>query len=168
MMQAARHLARKAAFLVSYLYSQRDPRHLIEDRFMLLRTAWAIMTRRSRFDTICAPLQSIRFLHPLEHTAAIAKARKRADRLASQRAEIFAQRCVSSEFLARYLPSITPIRVVRLRDGSFVAYEGNGRLVALREVCGDHDINVEVQEAILRDGDSTRDWIAAYVKSKGL
>ena len=49
--------------------------------------------------------------------------------------------------LAEYLPSISCIKVVAANKLNYLAFEGNGRIAALKEVFGDReDILLEVEE----------------------
>jgi len=50
---------------------------------------------------------------------------------------------VTKKELEKYLPSVSPVKVVKL-GGKYVAFDGNGRMEALREVT-DSRFLIEVQ-----------------------
>jgi hypothetical protein len=62
------------------------------------------------------------------------------------KAEVSASKTITREFLEKHLPSVSSIKIVEMEDGTFVSYEGNGRLGAIQEVFqAERDIRIEVE-----------------------
>lgn len=60
---------------------------------------------------------------------------------------IFQKGCITREILAEHMPSISWIKVVKENDSSYIAYEGNGRILAMKNAFTSSDtIPVEVEE----------------------
>ena len=92
------------------------------------------------------PLERIHPVHAIDHETAVAATRERARILAEHREELLARKRIDRRTLARILPSVSWLKVVPRGDGDYIAYEGNGRLMALRRVfAGESGIEVEAE-----------------------
>lgn len=66
--------------------------------------------------------------------------------------ELIQQNNLTQGILNQYLPSVSGIKVVKESDQSYIAYEGNGRLVALQKVFEPADnLSIEVEEYYFKD-----------------
>ena len=66
--------------------------------------------------------------------------------------ELIQQKNLTQGILNQYLPSVSGIKVVKESDQSYIAYEGNGRLVALQKVFEPADnLSIEVEEYYFKD-----------------
>ncbi|MCP3978619.1 MAG: hypothetical protein GY716_04695 [bacterium] len=104
---------------------------------------------RHREDKVTAtvPLFSLHQVHPIDRGTALAKLNDRVDALRASRDELREARVLDTETLIRHIPSISAIKVVEAADDeTYIAFEGNGRLVAMQEVFDEADgIEVEVE-----------------------
>lgn len=92
------------------------------------------------------PLGALQPIHPLDRDEAVATLRRRAAVVEAHRAKVLDVGKLPVSFLQEFLPSISNIKVVDLGNGGFVAFEGNGRLAAIREGLGEGvEIDVEVE-----------------------
>jgi hypothetical protein len=59
---------------------------------------------------------------------------------------------ISCELLAQYLPSVSWIKVVHEKEGSYLAFEGNGRVAAMQQVFSpEENLAVEVEQYHFRN-----------------
>ena len=92
------------------------------------------------------PLQALQPIHRIDRDSALQATRARAQALAARRDELLAHGRLDLAALNQIIPSVSQIKVVR--DGErWLAFEGNGRLYAMREAFGeDCALLVEVEE----------------------
>jgi hypothetical protein len=94
------------------------------------------------------PLAQMEPIHRIDRENALRATRERADTLRAHRDSLLATKLLDSETLQAIIPSVSQIKVVR--DGDrWLAFEGNGRLYAMREVFSPEDgMQVEVEEYV--------------------
>ncbi len=85
------------------------------------------------------------FLHPIDRKSSLKKLEKRKKILKKQKKEILNIGEISIDKMDKFLPSITPIKVVEIEKDSFLVWEGNGRIKALVDVFKENkNIKIEV------------------------
>jgi len=93
------------------------------------------------------PLRKIVYLHKLDRENALNALKKRVQVIREHQAQIVKENWITMTVLAEYLPSVSFIKVILDKKGDYLAFEGNGRIAALKEVYNDSDqIMVEVQQ----------------------
>jgi hypothetical protein len=97
------------------------------------------------------PLAKLEPIHRIDRDSALRSTRERADALRKHRDALLATRLLDSDALQAIIPSVSQIKVVQ--DGDrWLAFEGNGRLYAMREVFTAEDgMRVEVEEYTFDD-----------------
>jgi hypothetical protein len=97
------------------------------------------------------PLAQLEPIHRIDRENALRATRERADALRTHRDALLASRLLDGEALQTIIPSVSQIKVVQ--DGDrWLAFEGNGRLYAMREVfSADDGMRVEVEEYLFDD-----------------
>jgi hypothetical protein len=114
---------------------------------VLAKAVLDIHRLRSDKRVVCVPLQQLFPVHRLDRDSALATLRERAAALRAHRQELLASRLLDTAALVRVIPSVSAIKVVRESPQRYLAYEGNGRLYAMREVfSADDGMQVEVEE----------------------
>lgn len=92
------------------------------------------------------PLRDLHPIHRIDRDGAREATRARAEALAARRGALLAHGRLDLDTLCAVMPSVSQIKVVRDGDRC-LAFEGNGRLHAMREVFGDDSpLPVEVEE----------------------
>ena len=120
---------------------------------LLAKVILDIHRKRHTKEFAFLPLERIHPVHAIDHEAAVAATRERARILAEHREELRARGRIDRHTLARILPSVSWLKAVPAGDGSYIAYEGNGRLLALRRVfAGEEGMAVEVEVYRFRRG----------------
>jgi hypothetical protein len=103
---------------------------------------------------IRVPLAQLEPIHRIDRDNALRATRARADVLRAHREALLATRLLDGETLQAIIPSVSQIKVVR-DGGQWLAFEGNGRLYAMREVFTAADnMQVEVEEYLFNDARS--------------
>lgn len=97
------------------------------------------------------PLAQLEPIHRIDRENALRATRERAEALLANRDALLAEKVLDSETLQSIMPSVSHIKVVQ--DGErWLAFEGNGRLYAMREVFSASDgMRVEVEEYLFDD-----------------
>jgi hypothetical protein len=91
-------------------------------------------------------LGKIRMIHGISFEEAAEKLARRVARLNERRDEILGEGRLSFALQTELIPSKNPIRVLMDDTGHYVAFDGNGRVEALRRALGDRpDLKIEVQ-----------------------
>lgn len=105
---------------------------------------------------VLVPLAALEPIHRIDRDSALAATRARADALRAHRDALLAARVLDGAALQAIVPSVSAIKVVQ--DGErWLAFEGNGRLYAMREVfAADDGMQVEVEEYLFDDARSIR------------
>ncbi|MHC4946083.1 MAG: hypothetical protein ACYTG7_23985 [Planctomycetota bacterium] len=132
---------------IRYLSGKRAEIQDLDARDLLLgKVILDIHRKRTHSEFILAPLDSIRLIHPINRDTSLEETRKRAAVLAGHRQEVVSKRKITRAFLAEYLPSVSWIKVVKESRRTYIAYEGNSRLLAMQQVFKPGDgIEVEVE-----------------------
>jgi hypothetical protein len=105
---------------------------------------------------VLVPLAKLAPIHCIDRENALAATRARTEALRAHRDALLATRTLDGAALQAIIPSVSAIKVVA--DGDrWLAFEGNGRLYAMREVFADDDgMQVEVEEYRFDDDRSIR------------
>ena len=103
---------------------------------------------------VLVPLAALEPIHRIDRDNALAATRARAEALRAHRETLLATRLLDAAALQAIVPSVSAIKVVR--DGErWLAFEGNGRLYAMREAFAAEDgMQVEVEEYVFDDARS--------------
>jgi hypothetical protein len=122
----------------------------------LAKVVLDIHRKRSGKRTIRVPLARLEPIHRIDRDNALRATRERVDALRPHRDALLATQMLDGEALQAILPSVSSIKVVQ--DGErWLAFEGNGRLYAMREVFAPEDgMQVEVEEYLFDDARSIR------------
>lgn len=106
---------------------------------------WVLLHYR-RSHSVSVPLYNVAVLHKISHKRARRTLERRTALLRERRNALLEQRVLDDASLDGVLSSLSAIMVVRESETSFIAIEGNGRLLALRGVFGPDDaIMIEVK-----------------------
>jgi hypothetical protein len=102
------------------------------------------------------PLAQLAPIHRIDRESALRTTHERAEALRAHREALRTAGVLDSDTLQAIIPSVSAIKVVR--DGErWLAFEGNGRLYAMREVFAPEDgMRVEVEEYLFDDARSVR------------
>ena len=140
-------IASEARKLVHYLLGKRSELEDLDiSDIVMAKAILDIHRRRTRKDVIRAPLYSLQQIHTLDRENAIEATRRRIEVLREHRDELIGAGTLTLDVLARVLPSVSWIKVVEAEPGTYLAFEGNGRIEALQAVFGPDDgIAVEVE-----------------------
>ena len=118
---------------------------------LLTKVTLDIHRKRIRKRFIHVPLFAIKRIHPLDRPNTLRVTEKRVAVLREHKEEIKAAGAIDRVAMSELLPSISWIKVVKDGEGSYIAYEGNGRLGAMQQVFDPGDmIQVEVEEYLFR------------------
>ena len=122
----------------------------------LAKVVLDIHRKRSGKRVVRVPLARLEPIHRIDRENAMRATRERVDALRPHRDALLATRLLDGEALQTILPSVSCIKVVQ--DGErWLAFEGNGRLYAMREVFAPEDgMQVEVEEYVFDDARSIR------------
>ena len=119
---------------------------------MLSKVVLDIHRKRSHKSVVSVPLFSIQQVHRLDRENSMLATRQRVRTLEANKQELLEAREMTCELLAKYLPSISWMKVVESEPGKYIAFEGNGRLAAMQEAFSPEDgIRVEVEQYHFRD-----------------
>ena len=102
-----------------------------------LRTYFAVTSlywHSKRSECQWAPLETIKPLHPIVRSTAIDLVEERTKSLTAHRRDIIETGRVGRVLQDACMPSVSPINVVAENPSSYLAFEGNGRLEAIRRV----------------------------------
>lgn len=100
------------------------------------------------------PLAQLEPIHRIDRENALRATRERTEALLANRDALRATQLLDSETLQAIMPSVSHIKVVR-DGGRWLAFEGNGRLYAMRGAFSDEDgMQVEVEEYLFDDARS--------------
>lgn len=145
-----------SAFFKYLARKKSDVARMNESDALLAKVVLDIHRKRTGTEMVFVPLKSIGPIHPVDRGIAAEDVSKRAEIVSENKAEILETRKISSDWLSAHIPSVSNIKVVEIRTGDFVSFEGNGRLEALRRVFRDEaDVTVEVEQYIFRPSDRT-------------
>lgn len=133
---------------LNYLISKKSELTDLESKDVLLaKTILDIHHKRTHSDFVVIPLFSLHQIHAIDHENAIKSTQDRVDIVNKNKNILLEKKILTRELLSDVLPSISAIKVVKQSDACYIAYEGNGRLVALQKVFSSFDeISIEVEE----------------------
>ncbi|MGN6151481.1 MAG: hypothetical protein ACTHOH_05655 [Lysobacteraceae bacterium] len=105
---------------------------------------------------VLVPLAKLAPIHRIDRETALAATRARTEALRAHRDALLTTRTLDGAALQAIIPSVSAIKVVA--DGDrWLAFEGNGRLYAMRDAFADGDgMQVEVEEYRFADDRSIR------------
>jgi hypothetical protein len=138
----------KITKLISYLFGKKSELKDLETKDVLLAKIVLDIHRKRTHSTIMqVPLFKVKQIHAIDRENAIDATEKRIQIITNVKEKLLQQKIITKDLLNKILPSVSGIKVVKETDQSYIAYEGNGRLVALQKVFepGD-DISIEVEE----------------------
>lgn len=129
----------------NYLLKKVDEIKQLEKKdIKLAKLVLLIHNKNKGVTTKLLPLYSIKQVHAIDRENAILATNKRIETLKKVKSKVKDNK-ISKDFMAKYLESVSWIKVVKYYD-SYVAFEGNGRIVALKDVFKKSDnIKVEVE-----------------------
>ena len=130
-----------------YLFSKRSEIQDLDFRDALLAQANARIYRTRTHKTIeIVSLKYLKFIHSLERENAKSVLTQRIKILADNKENILMNNEIKMSVLNKHIPSVSFIKVIEANSMNYLAFEGNGRIAALKEVFGDStDICVEVE-----------------------
>lgn len=135
-----------------YLLSKRSEVAQMDykDAYMA-KVVMDIHRKRTGKRLVQLPLALLDPIHRIDRDSALRSARERAEALRAHHDALLETKLLDSEALQAIIPSVSQIKVVR--DGErWLAFEGNGRLYAMREVFAAVDgMRVEVEEYVFDD-----------------
>ena len=137
----------KISKFVNYLIGKRSELADLKAKDALLaKTILDIHRKRTHSDFIIAPLFALKQIHAIDHENAISATESRITALKENKDILTEKKTLTRDILSECLPSISAIKVVKQSDDCYIAYEGNGRLVAMQRVFNVSDgINIEVE-----------------------
>ncbi len=138
----------KLVKFLNYLVGKKSEVSELETKDALLtKTVLDIHRKRTHSSVTTVPLFSLQQIHAIDRENAIASTEKRVQTLNKSKAQLLNKKHLCKNELNQYLPSISGIKAVNISEHSYVAFEGNGRLVALQQVFKPEDnITVEIEE----------------------
>lgn len=136
-----------------YLWGKRSElKDMSEADVLLAKVVLDIHRHRSSSQFTTVPLFDLYQIHPINRENSLQTTEKRIAQLKKYREKLLKECTLSREILQKYLPSVSAIKVVRDDSGKFIAFEGNGRLVALHTVFSPADyMEIEVEEYLFMD-----------------
>lgn len=141
------YLIKKMKACISYLWSKKTELTAMNEKDGLLAKV-VLDIHRKRSHTTCemVALADLHPIHPINRENSYHTTKKRIEILAEHKETLLATGALTRDVLSKYIPSVSGIKVVRIAEDRYVAYEGNGRLAALQEVFSPVDtIIVEVE-----------------------
>ena len=108
--------------------------HLNANDLWTYFTVTSLYWHNKRTEHRLVPLESLKPLHPIVRSAAIALIEERTKSLTAHRCDIIETGQVDRVLQDACMPSVSPINVVAEDSSHFIAFEGNGRLEAIRRV----------------------------------
>ncbi len=138
---------------IKYLFGKKSElTHLSTKDALLAKVILDIHWKRTHSKFVLVPLFLLKPVHAIDRENALLATEKRIGKLREVKDELLAKNRITREVLAEYLPSISAIKVVQESENSIIAYEGNGRLVALQRVFEPTDgLMIEVEQYHFRN-----------------
>ncbi len=139
--------------LVRYLRGKKSELEELDLKDIVMAKAILDIHRsRTHKEVISVPLFALHQIHRLDRENAIEATRRRSEILESHREQLLENGTLSCDVLARYLPSVSWIKVVEEKPGCYLAFEGNGRIAAMQSVFAPEDnLLIEVELYRFRD-----------------
>ncbi len=131
-----------------YLWGKRSElKEMSEADVLLAKVVVDIHRKRSRSEFITVPLFDLCQIHPINRENSLQATKMRMAMLHAHKEELLPLGTLNQKTLQTYLPSVSAIKVVRNTNSHYIAFEGNGRLVALQHVFSPADkLKIEVEE----------------------
>lgn len=107
-----------------------------------------IHRKRSRVVRIQAGIDQIQPLHAIDRDTALQRLNERVEALKLVQEEWLQESYISNSLLNQVLPSVSAIKVIRVDEvhDQYVAFEGNGRLYALKQLFNQLEIEIDLYE----------------------
>lgn len=139
-----------------FLGKRGELAHMDHKDAYMAKVVMDIHRKRTGKTVVRIPLAQLEPIHRIDRQSALRSARERADALRAHRDALLTTKLLDGETLQTIIPSVSQIKVVR--DGDrWLAFEGNGRLYAMREVFAPEDgMQVEVEEYLFDDSRSVQ------------
>jgi len=136
--------------LGAYLVGKRSELEDLELKdAVLAKTILDIHRKKSGKETVMVPLFALHPVHAIDRPSAEAATAKRAAVLREHRPELLELGQLTQVELARFLPSVSWIKVVCEAEERYISFEGNGRIAALQAVfCQNDKMQIEVEEYV--------------------
>jgi hypothetical protein len=131
----------------NYIFSKRKELKDLDKKDIFLAKFMIDAGRNKRnSEFLMVPLNNINKIHIIDRENAISKLNERISVLHKNKDEIKQKKNIDREFLGKYLPSISWIKVIKRKNDTYIAFEGNGRLEAFKKVFEKNDnLNIEVE-----------------------
>ena len=118
-----------------YLRGKRyELRHLNVNDLWTYFTVTSLYWHNERTECRLVPLDTIKSLHPIVRRTAVDLLEDRTKSLAAYRRDIIETGRVDRVLQDTCMPSVSPINLVAEDASNYIAFEGNGRLEAIRRV----------------------------------
>jgi len=163
-------MIQKITTFIKYLLGKSSELKDLETKDALLAKAVLdIHRKKSHSEFISIPLFALKQIHAIDRENAVAATNQRVEKLKTAKTSLMQYKHLSQSVLAEYLPSVSAIKVVKQSGDAYVAYEGNGRLVALQQVFSPDDlITIEVEEYSFNNPEKILKQIAKIRRLNGL
>lgn len=131
-----------------YLFGKRSEILDLDYKDALLAKANVQIYSRKTHKTIeMVSLKYLKSIHSLNRENAKQVLLQRIQQIAKHRDSILKNNEITMQALNQFLPSVSSIKVVQANTLKYLAFEGNGRIAALKEVFGDQkEVFVEVEQ----------------------
>jgi len=118
-----------------YLHGKRyELQYLDANDLWMYFTVTSLYWHTKRTEWRLVPLDTIKSLHPIVRSPAVDLIEDRTKSLTAHRPEIIETGRVDRVLQDACMPSVSPINVVAEAPSNYIAFEGNGRLEAIRRV----------------------------------
>ena len=118
-----------------YLYGKRyELQFLDANDLWMYFTVTSLYWHTKRTECLLVPLDTIKSLHPIVRSTTVDLTEDRTKSLTAHRPEIIETGRVDRVLQDACMPSVSPINVVAEAPSNYIAFEGNGRLEAIRRV----------------------------------
>ena len=140
------HIGAEVRRLLSYLAGKKsEVQELDLKDIILAKTILDVHRKRTHKEMITVPLFSIQQIHILDRENARQATKLRLKTLRACKDELLKSGKITCDELARFMPSVSWIKVVQDQTGAYLAFEGNGRIAALQAVFSPSDgLEIEV------------------------
>jgi hypothetical protein len=150
--RAVRIVVEMRRFFSYFVGKKSEVQELDLKDVVLAKTILDVHRKRTHKEMITVPLFSIRQIHELDRKNALQATRQGLKTLQARKEELLAAGKITCDELARFMPSVSWIKVVQDRPGGYLAFEGNGRIAAMQKVFSHSDgIEVEVEQYHFRN-----------------
>ena len=133
--------------IFQYFFGKRSEIQDLDFRDALLAQANVRIYRTRTHKTLeMVPLKHLKLLHSLERENSKNVLAQRIAEIEKNKEDIIINNEIKMDVLNGFLPSISSLKVVEANRLNYLAFEGNGRIAALKEVFGDsEEVFVEVE-----------------------